>query len=62
MTSDHPRKPRKPSDIAQQFRELQQLRKQVHEAELDFSRNSADVDVKVEANARRPQNPSGRTR
>lgn len=62
MTSDHPKKPMKPCDIARQFRELQQLRKQVHEAELDFSRNNADVDLKVDDDPRRPQNPSGRTR
>jgi hypothetical protein len=32
-------RPKKRSDIAGQFRELQRLRKQVHEAELDLSRN-----------------------
>ena len=36
---DLPKKSRKSSDIAGQFRELQQLRNQVHEAELEFSRN-----------------------
>ena len=63
MTSDHPKKPKKPSDIAEQFEALLQIRKQVHQAELDLSRNRsprAEVDPKV--NARRPQNPRGRTR
>jgi hypothetical protein len=39
MTSDRPNKPKKPSDVAGQFRELQQLRKQVHDAELELLRN-----------------------
>jgi hypothetical protein len=43
-------RPKKPSDIAGQFRELQQLRKQVHEAELELPRNrspdAADTDSK----------------
>ena len=34
-------RPKKRSDIAGQFRELQRLRKQVHEAELDLSRNGS---------------------
>jgi hypothetical protein len=58
--SDYPKKPRKPSDIARQFRELQQLRKQVQEAELDCSRNRADVDPQLDDDARGPQDPSGR--
>ena len=31
---------KKPSDIAEQFKELQQLRIRVHKAELDFSRQT----------------------
>jgi len=54
MMSDHSKKPLKLSDIAQQFRELQQLRQQVHEAELDFSRDSPAV---LRA-ADRAQNPN----
>ena len=49
MKSDRPNKSKKPSDIAGQLRELQQLRKQVHEAELELSRNkstSADTHSK----------------
>jgi hypothetical protein len=38
MTSDRLKEPKKPNDIAVQFRELQQLRRQVHEAELKFPR------------------------
>jgi len=53
---DYPKKPMKPSDLARQFRELQQLRKQVHEAESNFSRDSADV-LKV---ADSMQNPNER--
>jgi hypothetical protein len=51
MMSDLPKKPKKPSDIADQLRELQQLRKQVHETELELSRNRtprADIHSKVD--------------
>jgi hypothetical protein len=59
--SDHPKKARKPSDIARQFRELQQLRKQVREFELCFLRQGADVDPQLDDDARGPQDPSGRS-
>ena len=63
MTSDRPKKSRKPSDIAGQFRELLQLRKLVHEAELELSRSPrADIDPKVDGKKRRRRNAGGRTR
>ena len=37
MTSDSSKKSEKPSDIAEQFKQLQQLREQVRKAELNFS-------------------------
>ena len=37
MTSDRVKKSEKPSYIAEQFKELQQLREQVRKAELNFS-------------------------
>jgi hypothetical protein len=52
MLSDRPKRPRQPSDIAGRFRELQQLRKLVHEAELEFSRSRiprSDFKSKVES-------------
>jgi hypothetical protein len=64
VTWGRSKKPKQPSDIAGQFRELQQLRKLVHEAELEFSRNKsprADIDSKVDGKKRRPRNVSGRT-
>jgi len=62
MMSDRPKKPKQPSDIAGQFRELQQLRKLVHEAELEFSRSPrADINPKVDSKKRRLRNVSGRT-
>jgi hypothetical protein len=52
MMSDHlPKNPKRPNDIAGQLRELQQLRKQVHETELELSRNRsprADIHSKVD--------------
>jgi hypothetical protein len=49
MMSDRPKKPKQPSDIARRFRELQQLRKQVHAAELERSRcHPDDIDPKVD--------------
>jgi hypothetical protein len=52
-------RPKNPSDIAGQLRELQQLRKQVHEAELEFSRNrspGADTDSKGDGKDLGPRN------
>jgi hypothetical protein len=49
MTSDRPKRAKTPCNIASLFRELQQLRKQVHEAQLELSLNrsrSADIDDK----------------
>ena len=57
MTSDRPNKPKKPSDLAGQLRELQQLRKQVHDAELELLRNRIprpDVLSKGDGKDRRP--------
>jgi hypothetical protein len=63
MTSDRPKKPKKPSDIAGRFRELLELRKLVHEAELGLSRSPpADIDSRVDGKERRARNASGRTR
>jgi hypothetical protein len=56
--SDRPKKAKQPSNIAEQFRELQQLRKLVHEAELEFSRNRIphnDFGSKSEGKGRRPR-------
>jgi hypothetical protein len=56
--SDRPKKAKQPSDIAEQFRELQQLRKLVREAELELSRNRshrADINPKVDGKKRRPR-------
>jgi hypothetical protein len=52
------------SDITEQFKELQQLRKRVHKAELNFSRErrSPRDDVEPKADGRGSQNPSGRNR
>ena len=50
-------RPKKPSDIAGQFRELQQLRRQVHEAEIELSRNrSPDADTHSKGEDLGPQN------
>jgi hypothetical protein len=63
MTSDRPKKSRKPSDIAGRFRELLQLRKLVHEAELELSRSPrAEIDSKVDGKKRTRRKASGRTR
>jgi len=61
--SDRPKKSRKPGDIAARFRELLQLRRLVHQAELEFSRSPrADIDPKVDGKKRRRRSASGRTR
>ena len=62
MTSDHPRKAKKASDLAEQFKELLQVRKQVHEAELDLRNRSPRAEVDPKADARGSQNPRGRNR
>jgi hypothetical protein len=52
------KKPKQPNDIAGRFRELQQLRKLVHEAELELLRNRsprADIVSKVDGKERRPR-------
>ena len=58
MTSDRPKRSKKPSNIASLFRELQQLRKQVHEAQLELSLNRNPRDD-IDDNDRRSQNRSG---
>jgi hypothetical protein len=58
MMSNRPKKPKQPNDIAARFRELQQLRKLIHEAELELSRNRsprADIVSKVDGKERGPR-------
>ena len=63
MTSDRPRKSMKPSDIAGRFRELLQLRKLVHEAELELSQSPrTQIDPTVDGKKRTRRKASGRTR
>jgi len=62
--SDRPKKAKRPSNIADQFRELQWLRQKVQEAELEFLRNGshrADIVPPVDDKDRREQSPSGWT-
>jgi hypothetical protein len=56
--------PKKPSYIADQFRELQQLRQKVRNAELaaERQRQSASSDLKVGDQARSPHKPGSRTK
>jgi hypothetical protein len=63
MTSDRPKKPKKSSNIAEQFKELQQLRERVQKAELDFSRKrSTHTNINPKTDGRGSQNPRGRNR
>jgi hypothetical protein len=59
--SDRPKTPKKPSNIADQFRELQQLRQRVRTAELAAERGKqgAGADLKVGGQTRSPQKPDG---
>jgi hypothetical protein len=54
--SDRPKKAKQPSNIADQFRELQRLRKKVSEAELEFLQKGShrdDIDPQVDDKHRR---------
>jgi hypothetical protein len=64
MMSDRPKMPKKPSDLANQFRELQQLRQRVREAELAAGREKqgARASLKVSGRTANPQKPGGRGR
>ncbi len=63
MTSDRSKKSKKPSDVAERFKKLQQLRVKVWRAELAISRKKPpDSNVAVTGEGRSPQKPSGRSR
>jgi hypothetical protein len=56
-------KAKTPKDIADQFREWQQLRIKVTKTELAAAqREMADVGTKVEGNGHSPRKPGGRSR